>query len=74
MFGKLLIGDFMLYFVFQVNWMKHTAPTAANKGKIILFFNDTAAYCRMMLKKTDLTITDFMATFPRVQDMPELVS
>ena len=61
--------------VFQVNWMKHTVPTASNKGKIIKFFKDTAAYRQMMLKKgIDLTITDFITTFPRAQDMPELVS
>ncbi|XP_063968848.1 uncharacterized protein LOC129266742 [Lytechinus pictus] len=59
----------------KVNWMKHTVPTAANKGKIIQFFKDTAAYRQMMLKKrTDLTISDFITTFPRIQEMPELIN
>ncbi|XP_054754120.2 uncharacterized protein LOC129260072 [Lytechinus pictus] len=59
----------------KVNWMKHTVPTAANKGKIIKFFKDTAAYRQMMLKKrTDMTITDFITTFPRIQEMPELIN
>ncbi|XP_071846790.1 uncharacterized protein [Apostichopus japonicus] len=58
----------------MVNWMKYTPPLQDNKNRHRETFKDTFTYRRRMLGQQNLTITEMLKQFPRMQDMPELIN
>ena len=54
--------------------MKYTPPSAENRTKHKTFFEETFAYRHNFIQAKGPTITEVIEMFPRIEEMPELVS